>query len=157
MRVGGPPRACGPRQDHGCRQRQGEGPIGRAAPSPQSHFAGTTSPEPSRRSEVARSQQRPRQFGRSQTTPLQDSSEAKAWEACAERWDRRVVQVSAVIATPTGERSPDHYGLGQQLAQWPEEAPRRRVKSVISVARPSEREPDSDDYEGVWVRPSTHH
>ena len=64
------------------------------------------------------------------------------------RWDRRV-QVAAVTAAP---RSPDHYGLEQAATQRPEEAHRRRLKSVTSIARPPSREPDPADYEGVSLR-----
>ena len=139
--------------------------IARAkSPEPicQSQVARAKLPEPGRRSQVARDKSpkasrqsqdaeanSPASLRQNRTKP----SEAEAWEACLERWDRRV-QVAAITAAPS---DPDHYNLRQAATQRPVEAPRRRLKSVVSVARPPSREPDPADYEGVWPKiPSRH-
>ena len=66
---------------------------------------------------------------------------------CIEAADRRV-QVSANRVTPR-ETSPDHYGLRRHLTERPEEVPKRRARSVASVARQEESNYDPADYTGA--------
>ena len=82
-----------------------------------------------------------------------ESMEPERWQECLKAAEqRRCVQVSAVHVAARAE-SLDHYGLRQHLAERPEEAPRRRVNSVPSIARPDRHSPDPANYTDAWTRP----
>ena len=114
------------------------------ARSPESNRQGRITrvepPAPVRQSQSARAESRwlPRRTRAPE--PEEESCEAEAWMACAEAaWERcrPRVHVPGVIATPR-RISPDHYGLGLHLAQWPAETPRGRVVYVSIRTEPGE-------------------
>ena len=129
-------------------------------PSRRRQIDSAKSPEPSHRSQVARASspepgrsQRQRRSGRTRATPLKDSGEAKAWSTCVEAGEMRVVQVSAVRASPIRIPSLDHFGLRRHLADE-SVAPRRR--SLSAKAKLSPRpivEIEPVEIEPVWIRP----